>query len=223
MSRLVLDHLFVFVEPDFVDSSEHTELRELGLNLEFGRVHVGQGTANRLALFPDEYLELLWLADRREAERNPLRLDRRADWRPNAGDPFGVCLRGHLDPALRERWFWPYQLTGMPAPVWIARLGDDPRWPMLFVIDGDPELGPRTRSHAPELLIHPGGQTGIARATLASRGDWRRALGPLAELLPESLRVEQGEPKLVVALRGPAFATATIGPLSLVPASGTRA
>ncbi len=220
MARLAIDHLFAFVEPDFVDSAEAAALGRLGLILEFGRVHAGQGTANRLVLFPEEYLEFLWLADREEAERNRLRLDRRADWRDLGGNPFGVGLRGRLDPELRKRWFWPYSLTGMSAPIWIAELSAEPRWPMLFVIDDDREHGPRSRGYAPELLVHPGGQSGLARATLRCSDDWLGALGPLAELLPTNLRVDpgQGEDHLRVELHGPDFVPWTMGPMLLAPA-----
>lgn len=203
MTPLELDHLFVFVEPDFVDSPDHAALRRFGLTVEFGRVHTGQGTANRLALFPDNSLEFLWLADRGEAERNPLRLDRRADGRSHGGDPFGVCLRGRLDVELRERWFWPYRLAGMLDAIWIARMSDDPRWPMLFVIDTEHDTRPRARGHAPELLRHPGGWSGIARATLTSPHDLASALGPIAQLLPSTLHFQQGaESNMLVALSG---------------------
>lgn len=214
---LELDHLFVFVEPDFVDSADHAALRRFGLTVEFGRVHAGQGSANRLALFPDHSLELLWLADRGEAERNPLRLDRRADWRAHGGDPFGICLRGRLPAELRERWFWPYNLPGMPVDaLWIARLSDDPRWPMLFVFDSELDTRPQALGYLPELLVHPGGQTGIARVTLTNRGDVPSALGPLADLLPDSLQFQVGSrPRLEVVFHGPDTAPLELGPLTL--------
>ncbi len=213
---LELDHLFVFVEPDFVDSAEHAALRRVGLTVEFGRVHAGQGTANRLALFPEHSLEFLWLADRGEAERNPLRLDRRADWRAHGGDPFGVCLRGRLDAELRERFFWPYRLAGMLDTIWIARASDDPRWPLLFVIDTEHDTRPRAHGHAPELLTHPGGWSGIARATLTSERGAASELGPIADLLPPTLQIlKGGEARLVVTLRGGSMDPRELGPLTL--------
>lgn len=216
VNRLELDHLFVFVERDFAGSADHASLRRLGLNVEFGRVHAGQGTANRLALFPEHSLEFLWLADRGEAERNPLRLDRRADWRSHGGDPFGVCLRGHLDAELRERWFWPYRLAGMLDVIWIARVSDDPRWPMLFVIDTEHDTRPLAHGHAPELLVHPGGWSGIARATLTSKHDGASGLGPIADLLPSTLQFQRGaESNLMVTLSGGLMDSQEIGPLTL--------
>lgn len=216
MKPLEIDHLFAFVEPDFVDSADHAALRRFGLTVEFGRVHVGQGTANRLALFPEHSLEFLWLADRAEAERNPLRLDRRADWRSQGGDPFGLCLRGRLDSELRERWFWPYQLAGMIAPIWIAKVSDDPRLPLLFVIDSEHDTRPRALGYAPELLRHPGGRAGIDRVTLTNRSDVAKAFGAIAHLLPSTLQFQIGaEPNLTIALSGGSVDSCAIGPLTL--------
>lgn len=188
---LELDHLFAFVEPSFVGSTDHAALLELGLRLDFGRVHHGQGTANRLALFPEHSLELLWLADRSEAEHNPLRLDRRADAaRGGQGSPFGVCLRGRLEPALRDACFWPYRLPGIALDtIWIARAGDEPRWPLLFVFDTELDTRPRSLAYPPQLFEHPAGVTGITYARLCTRGDFAAALGPVASLLPASLEL----------------------------------
>ncbi len=216
-SRLEIDHLFVFVEPDFVDSADFAALRRFGLKLDFGRVHHGQGSANRLALFPEQSLEFLWLAEREAAEHNPLRLDRRADWRARGGDPFGVCLRGRLDPGLRERWFWPYALPGSaPDPIWIARLSDDPRWPMLFVFDTELDTRPRALGYPPALFEHEGGQTKIREATLTCSADFVGLLEPLAAILPSELRFRAGlEPQLELVIEGHRVDTLEIGPLTL--------
>jgi hypothetical protein len=216
MKPLELDHVFMFVEPDFVDSADHAALRRFGLTVEFGRVHAGQGTANRLALFPENSLELLWLADRGEAERNPLRLDRRADWRARGGDPFGVCLRGRLDAELRERWFWPYRLEGMIDAIWIARMSDDPACPMLFVFDSEHDPRPKARGHAPELLVHPGGQSGIASVSITSSANLTNVLGAIADILPTTLQFHHGvESHLEIVLEGRRVDSLEIGPLTL--------
>lgn len=215
--RLALDHLFCFVEPDFVGSPAHAALVELGLRLEFGRVHHGQGTANRLALFPESSLELLWLADRGEAETNPLRLDRRADARAEGGSPFGVCLRGRLDPELRRAHFWAYALPGSPfEAIWIARASDDLRWPLLFVFDTEIDTRPRALGYPARLFEHPAGVTGIAHARLASPGDFAAALGPIADLLPSSLALEPAATHaLTLELPAAARAHLELGPLRL--------
>jgi hypothetical protein len=217
MHRLELDHLFTFVEPEFVGSPECAAVVEFGLNLEFGRVHHGQGTANRLALFPDSSLEFLWLADRGEAQRNRLRLDRRADARASGGSPFGVCLRGRLDPALREAWFWSYELPGTALnSIAIARVSDDLRWPMLFVFDTSIDTRPRSLGYPTGLFEHPNGATGIARARLGSIGDFAAALGPVAGLLPERLELACGDlHRLELELHATGRGRVEVGPLLL--------
>lgn len=212
---LELDHLFAFVEPSFVGSADHTALLELGLCLDFGRVHHGQGTANRLALLPDYSLEFLWLADRREAEHNPLRLDRRAAG--SGANPFGVCLRGRLDAALREACFWPYRLPGSALDtIWIARASDDLRWPLLFVFDTELDTRPRSLGYPAPLFDHPAGVSAITRACLHSRGDFAAALGPFAPLLPAVLELRSGEqPRLELELAAAQAGRLELGPLQL--------
>ncbi len=191
---LEIDHLFVFVEPDFADSAQLAALRAWGLTVEFGRVHAGQGTANKLALFPEQSLEFLWLADRREAEANPLRLDRRADGRAQGANPFGICLRGRLDPQLRAQLFWDYVLVGTAlGSIAIARLSDALGWPLIFVFDTEIDTRPKSLGYPPGLLKHPGGYLGIERVELVTTGDLSLALGPLRELLPDNLHILPGE------------------------------
>jgi hypothetical protein len=217
MAPLELDHLFCFVEPGFVDSAAHQALRRFGLTVDFGRRHLGQGTANRLALFPQHSLEFLWLADRGEAERNPLRLERRSDWRSNGGNPFGLCLRGHLDGPWRDRWFWPYSLPGSSgSPLWIARLSDELHWPMVFVIDSDTDTRPRAQGHDMALFDHAGGQSGIGSATLTCRVEATAWPEPLAQLLPANVELHAGaEASMEIRLHGRRADRLQLGPLML--------
>jgi Glyoxalase-like domain len=90
---LELDHVFVMVD-DLDDTA--ARLEQDGWLLDAGTVHPGQGTRNRRLLWPEQYLELLSVADRAEACANPLRLDRRAEWRSSGASPFGLVLRGQL-------------------------------------------------------------------------------------------------------------------------------
>ena len=92
---LALDHVFAFVAEGFPDEPL---LDAAGYRVAFGRDHEGQGTANRLLLFAENYLELIWLARPDEAAANLLRLDRRADWRASGASPFGIGLRGPIAP-----------------------------------------------------------------------------------------------------------------------------
>lgn len=92
--------------------------------------------------FPERYLELVWLSSRADAEANPLRLDRRADWRTTGACPFGIGLRGELTD--RDA-FWPYQLPDAPGvTIWIHRL--DEAQPLVFVFEAGPEQVQRLRA-----------------------------------------------------------------------------
>ena len=88
---LELDHLIVFLRgPDDVDA-----LRPglAGLILDEGTRHVGQGTRNRRIVFPDSYIELLWVDSHAEAQASGLRFTQRCT---GDGYPLGVVLRGRV-------------------------------------------------------------------------------------------------------------------------------
>lgn len=209
---LLLDHVYAFVPADFVDSAAFMAVSEFGLRASFGREHPGQGTANRLALFPGTALEFLWLTDAAEAAGNPLRLDRRAAG-PDGPDPFGLCLRGDLGPALRERMsFHPmpgFALGGLYlAPGW-----DDPAQTMVFAFDTEEDLRPVSLAYPASLFEHPGGFTAMDQVTLSlaadAPADW---LEVLDGALPTNLRVARAPsgtaPELHVALARSANANA---------------
>jgi hypothetical protein len=146
---LELDHLFCFVDPT---DGWADRLAEAGWLLDPGAVHAGQGTRNRRLFWPEQYLELLWVTDADEAARNPLRLDRRADWIRTGASPFGIGLRGQVPGELADD-YWLYADLGIP--LWIHRNNERyPEQPFLFVHQTDPgvpeQLRPRTR--VPELV-----------------------------------------------------------------------
>jgi hypothetical protein len=131
---LELDHVFCFVPPD---GDWAGRLGAAGWSLDAGTVHEGQGTRNRRLVLARQYLELAWVTDADEARGNPLRLDRRADWRATGASPFGFGLRGVLTEAEREE-FWPYDLLGLP--IWVHRDNERmPDRPLVFVLEVDPE------------------------------------------------------------------------------------
>ena len=198
---LQLDHLFVCVEPE---PAEADILRTLGLTVEFRREHVGQGTRNQLVLFAEHYLELLWLADRTEAETNLVRLDRRVDWKTTGASPFGIALRGPKESAPDVPWTL-YELEGFPVNLWLdQRTLDDPRLPLVFVFDqSESEAvsgGPRHGAFPPAFLQHGCGATGIQHAIIEGPG-----LGDAAQLpLPPQVQLRDGPaPCLSVTLAGP--------------------
>ena len=119
---LALDHVFCFV---------HSDGRDIAAVERAGFVvtkdphsHRDQGTSCRVSVFPEHYLEWIWLRSRGEAEVHELRLDRRADWRTTDACPFGLGLRGPIE--ARDRGsFLPYHPHHWPkghSPLLVHRL-----------------------------------------------------------------------------------------------------
>jgi hypothetical protein len=188
---LEIDHLFCMVEPG---GGWDGRARAAGLVLDDGIEHPGQGTRNRRLFFADRYVEFLWVEGRVEAEGNPLRLDRRADWRATGGSPFGLGLRGTLTDAERAE-FWPYRPPYAPgACILIHRANEeDPAQPLVFVFEAEPAAIerhlPRNRLAQTPHLINAGGIRALRLASPASSGpppllarvtppiEWRRTSG----------------------------------------------
>jgi len=151
---LEIDHLFCFVDPG---ADWASRARDAGWVLDQGIEHAGQGTRNRRLWLPEQYLEFIWLSSRADAANNPLRLDRRADWRTTGACPFGIGLRGQLDEDLRSE-FWSYRPPYAPeACIWVHRSNEAA--PLVFVTEAPAEdLGrrqPRIRlADKPHLLAH---------------------------------------------------------------------
>ncbi len=158
---LELDHVFSFIEPSPVWEAA---LAAVGLVVEAGTYHHGQGTRNRRVCFRAQYLELVWVSDAREAAANLLRLDRRANWKTTGASPFGLGLRGQL-PAQFAREFFSYRPRYAPnSQVWIHNDNrDEPSHPLLFVFEtgtsGESML-PKNR-FAPEAFNHRPARHGI--------------------------------------------------------------
>ena len=168
---LELDHIFCMVA---ADGDAASRLEAAGWLLDAGIAHAGQGTRNRRLAWPEQYLELLWVADDAEARANPLRLDRRAEWTHSGASPFGFALRGQL-PHADLRDYWPYE--GLGAPIWVHRDNERaPERPLVFVLEATcRELEQRRpRSRTPDLLAH------------RRRGELRslRVTGPAPASLP---------------------------------------
>ncbi|HLM07551.1 MAG TPA: VOC family protein [Blastococcus sp.] len=127
---LELDHVLCMVTEA---GSWARRLEAGGWWLDAGTAHPGQGTRNRRLIWDGQYLELAWIENGTEAGNNPLRLDRRADWRATGASPFGIGLRGRPAPA-EEPAFWLY--TDLGFPIWVHRDNEDrPERPLLFVLD----------------------------------------------------------------------------------------
>ena len=138
---LELDHVFVWVAKG---APEAEALQKAGLHLQpETNQHTGQGTASKIFIFENLYLELIWIEDEQAAAKNAARsgtdMLRRARWQQTGASPFGVGL---------------HRLTGaeaaLPFPVksywseWMqpntviefAQSVTNEREPMYFVLPG---------------------------------------------------------------------------------------
>ena len=104
----------------------------------------GAGDAKPALEVAEQFFELLWVTDSAEARSNPLRLDRRADWTATGASPFGLALRGQLDPAHGDE-FWLYDALG--PRIWIHRDNERiPERPLVFVLEAAEEEMEQRRS-----------------------------------------------------------------------------
>lgn len=205
---LTLDHVFVCVDPELAEAKR---LMAMGLTCEFERQHPGQGTCNKLVLFADHYLELLYLADRREAEHNLVRLDRRVDWRHTGASPFGIALRGPKAAVADHDWT-SYAIAGAPKILILRRTLDDLTLPLVILFEHPANApgGPAHGRYEAQLLDHACGATGIASVTIAGPG-----LGDGPALpLPANVSLRDGaSPQMTVRLVGDAPPTGRVGEL----------
>jgi Glyoxalase-like domain len=127
---LELDHVFCMVG-DLDEVANRVE--NAGWTLDSGSVHSGQGTRNRRLVWPERYLELVGITDRREAGANRMRMDRRADWASTGASPIGFGLRGELAAADRGA-YWLYEDLGIR--IWVHRDNEQaPERPLVFVLE----------------------------------------------------------------------------------------
>jgi hypothetical protein len=89
-----LDHIFIWVAKG---APEAKALEEIGLHaFAEATQHTGQGTASKVFIFENAYLELIWIEDEQAAAKNAARsgvdMSRRARWRQTGASPFGIGL-----------------------------------------------------------------------------------------------------------------------------------
>ena len=175
MPALRLDHLIVFLpEP----APGHIP----GLVLDPGTRHIGQGTRNRRILFPDSYIELLWIDVPADALASGLGFAERC---AGGGCPFGVVLRGRLPD---RTGFVEYTVPDGPALL----VRDDPAAPFLAVNETDDldTLRPDRRL----------GPEWINRGTAIERAEIACPVPP--DIVVPGVSFGPGEPRLTVTLAG---------------------
>jgi hypothetical protein len=163
--RLELDHVMVFVpDPDAVEPGWFP-----GCTYEPGQRHTGQGTRNRRVVFPDNFVELVWIDDADAHERTGLRFGPRCARRAGAC-PFGVVLRGAVPEQDRARFAGYVVPAGGPSLLLLRAALDRPELPFVAVGESDGVPTPRPRDRFdPAFLQQPGGVRGIRRATISNR------------------------------------------------------
>jgi Glyoxalase-like domain len=171
---LELDHVFCMVPPD---GDWADRFSAAGWQLDAGTAHPGQGSRNRRLIWSAHYLELLWIDDTEAARRNPLRLDRRAEWRRTGASPFGFGLRGQLPDSLRADY---WRLDGLPMEVWVHRDSERaPQRPLVFVLDlttlAAAHAGGRAAAGRPATAPNP-----VALRSIAHTGPESAPLPPFA-------------------------------------------
>jgi hypothetical protein len=208
---LELDHVFCFVDPE---EDWPARVASAGWRLDPGTAsptdvgratppeaarrwieHPGQGTRSRRLFMAEHYVEMLWLASRADALANPLRLDRRADWRTTGASPFGIGLRGAI---ADHDDYWPYRPTyAADATIWIHRSPDDQ--PLIFVFEATREqierFVPRNRFAATPELVNGGAIRGI-RLQLPSPPP------AVLEHVAPCLHWELGPPRMEIVIAG---------------------
>ncbi|HKS41005.1 MAG TPA: VOC family protein [Blastocatellia bacterium] len=105
---LELDHILIWVTKG---APEIKALEDIGLKA-FGETthHIGQGTASKVFVFENAYLELIWVDDEQAATKNAARtgidMKIRAQWKQTGASPFGIGLH-----------YLPGKASAAPFPV----------------------------------------------------------------------------------------------------------
>lgn len=167
MSLLTFDHIFCFCKPPATHEVGVTSKE--GFTLTDQKGHSGQGTANRCIIFEENYLEFIFLNNLDDAVANPLRLDRRSNWKETKFSPFGIGLRGKISEEDIDN-FWIYNPPYWPdGKIYIHKSNETAQnLPLFFVIPSVKK--PSERGVDPNLLKHKSRSTQIKSIHLAGPG-----------------------------------------------------
>ena len=132
------DHIFVWVSPG---APEAATLESLGLYTD-GKVHkhVGQGTASKVFVFDNAYLELIWIDEPEVAKGKTEAMNTsivdRAGWRKTGASPFGVGLHRTAEEIVLPFPTKKYRADWMRPDTFIdiAESATDVKEPFFFVV-----------------------------------------------------------------------------------------
>ncbi len=95
---LQFDHFNIWVENPIKTKEKLTEIGFTSVPDSLSQIHKGQGTAGRYFNFLNGYLELIFVYDKNELEKNneknyDLDFTKRADFKKNGASPFSLALK----------------------------------------------------------------------------------------------------------------------------------
>ncbi|MEO1021250.1 MAG: VOC family protein [Bacteroidota bacterium] len=156
-----IDHIFIFSTEK---GKEADALVEFGCVESEGRIHTGQGTANRKFHFGSFFLEILWVHDEQEiqsARTGVTKLYERSKGDETGYSPFGLCLVNTEDTDILFTGAEHYQPVYFPdgKTIQFIHREKDPWLPWLF------RLPFRGLHQKPSLVNHPNGIKNVTKAT----------------------------------------------------------
>ena len=168
---LELDHVFVWVTKG---APEAQALQQAGLQLQPDtHPHTGQGTASKIFIFENVYLELIWIEDEQAATKNAARsgidMLRRSRWKQTGASPFGVGLHrksaesGELPFPVRLYWA---EWMKPDTTIEFAQTVSNATEPMYFVLPDYISIGsPAVQARLKETVKSSPHQLGVSRLT----------------------------------------------------------
>lgn len=129
-----IDHIFIFTKPNDIAIEQ---LTNAGFVEGVGRVHEGQGTANRKFYFENFFLEFIWVINEEEIQSEKIKsmgLWDRANYKHNGYSRFGICFQNDESTDTLFKNAFHYQPDYFPQGkvIEILKHNDKPSLPMMF-------------------------------------------------------------------------------------------
>lgn len=143
------NHTFMFVDKDF---SEESLFKESDLVCTMEREHLGQGTSAKFIMFPDNYLEFIWMSNEDNAKKNLIPIQEKANWKTSGWNPFGIAFSGGV-PENEKKYFVEYSPDyNSGKSIWIDKRSiENKEWPLLFFMEPSKDLEPE--SYRPSVML----------------------------------------------------------------------